>query len=359
MSVVLRKEKISGNRQSVYLDIYIDKNNHQQKRLGIYLIPEKTAADKVKNKEAWRLAELIRNEYENDMLNHKYGKEDPAKKYNYSFIEYFQVLVQQRFESNVNFDTWYSVNKHLNEFTGGKMKFSEINETWLEAIRAYLLKKVSQNSAHTYFNKIKRAVHVAFREKLIENDPAMNVTSPKQVDTKREYLTEDEIKILIKTDCRLPILKNAFIFSCLTGLRWSDIQFLTWEKIQKIDGIYHVIYTQKKTNQYERLPIHNDARSLLGTRGKAEERVFIGLKYSAWHNHILSKWVLLAGIQKEITFHSGRHSNATMLLNRGVDIFTVSKMLGHREIRTTQIYTKVVNETKIKAIEMLPNLFNF
>ena len=357
MSVKLRKEKISGGRYSLYLDVYIDKNNNHQKRLGIYLIPEKTNSDKQKNKEAIRLAELIRNEYESDLLNHKFGKEDPAKKYNYSFLEYFNAMVKHRFETGVNFDTWYSVEKHLISFTKGKMKFSEINDTWMESFRSFLLKKVSQNSAHTYFNKVKRAIHNAFRDKLIENNPAFNVISPKQVDTTREFLTEEELLLLIKTDCKMPILKTAFLFSCLSGFRWSDVENLKWKNIQKIDNVYHIIYTQKKTSNSERLPIHNDARTLLGERGKDEEKVFQGLKYSAWHNSILSNWVLISGIKKYITFHCARHTFATLLLNKGVDIYTVSKMLGHREVRTTQIYAKIINETKVKAIDKLPSLF--
>ena len=95
----------------------------------------------------------------------------------------------------------------------------------------------------------------------------------------------------------------------------------------------------------------------MGQKRADNERVFIGLKYSAWHNVGLSKWVMRAGITKHITFHCARHTNATLLLNKGVDIFTVSKMLGHSEVRTTQIYAKLANKAKVEAVEKLPSLF--
>jgi len=109
MGVALRKEKLANGRFSLYLDIYISKNNHHQKRLGITLIPEKTASDKKLNQESMRLAEMIRNEYESEILHNRYGKEDPGKKFNYSFLEYFDAIVKQRYETGVNYDTWLSV----------------------------------------------------------------------------------------------------------------------------------------------------------------------------------------------------------------------------------------------------------
>jgi site-specific recombinase XerD len=77
--------------------------------------------------------------------------------------------------------------------------------------------------------------------------------------------------------------------------------------------------------------------------------VFEGLKYSAYVNLHFQKWILKAGITKYITFHSMRHTNATLLLSNGVDLYTVSKMLGHRDIATTQIYAKVIDKTKREA----------
>ena len=87
----------------------------------------------------------------------------------------------------------------------------------------------------------------------------------------------------------------------------------------------------------------------MGERGKSDENVFADLKYSAWHNEHLKKWLQKAGITKEITFHCFRHTYATLQLSLGTDLYTVSKMLGHREIKTTQVYAKIIDKQKREA----------
>ena len=103
------------------------------------------------------------------------------------------------------------------------------------------------------------------------------------------------------------MLKDAFIFSCLTGMRWSDINKLTWGEVQEFDGGTRVVFRQKKTRGLEYLDIAEQAVRYMGPRGRADERVFAGLKYSAWHNLALREWCMKAGITKHITFHCSRH----------------------------------------------------
>jgi integrase/recombinase XerD len=266
-------------------------------------------------------------------------------------------LWNERKRTGVNFGSWDSVYKHLNNFNKTVL-LTEINERFMEEFKAYLLSKVKQNSASQYFNIFKHSIHEAFRRKLIRDNPAENVKYIKEVETHREYLTKEEIGRLIETECRYEVLKRAFLFSCFTGLRWSDINKLTWKEVRLINEVHHIVYTQKKTKHSEVLPIPANAVQLMGERKEDEERVFVGLKYSDYFNTALLRWCLKAGITKHITFHCGRHTNAILLLNNGVDIFTVSKMLGHKELSTTAIYAKVMNDTKIDAINKLP-VFEF
>lgn len=112
---------------------------------------------------------------------------------------------------------------------------------------------------------------------------------------------------------------------------------------------YYIRFRQKKTKGAETLPISEQAFGLLGERQGQDERVFIGLKYSAWHNLKLQQWVMRAGISKTITFHCARHTYATLQLTAGTDIYTVSKLLGHRELKTTQVYAKIIDEKKKEA----------
>jgi integrase len=125
---------------------------------------------------------------------------------------------------------------------------------------------------------------------------------------------------------------------------------MTWSEVQFSNEIGHYIrFRQKKTKGAETQPISEQAFELLGERTTAEERVFVGLKYSAWHNLKLQQWVMKAGISKTITFHCARHTYATLQLTLGTDIYTVSKLLGHKDLKTTQIYAKIIDERKKEA----------
>jgi integrase len=168
----------------------------------------------------------------------------------------------------------------------------------------------------------------------------------------------EELQNLANTPCTMPLLKKAALFSALTGLRFSDIQKMVWSEVRhsKSEG-YFLQFRQQKTKGAEVLPISEQAYALLGEKGLADSKVFEGLLYSAYVNVHLKKWVLKAGITKDITFHSFRHTFATLQLSLGTDLYTVSKMLGHREIETTQIYAKIMDKTKREAANKIQLTF--
>lgn len=171
------------------------------------------------------------------------------------------------------------------------------------------------------------------------------------------YLTIDEVKKLAQTECEYPNIKRAFLFSCLTGLRRSDVLRLKWGDIHKQDDYTRIIFTQKKTGGLEYLDISAQAAELLGERGKPNECVFTDIHSPSCTNEAIKRWVLRAGINKEITFHCARHTFAVMMLDLGTDIYTVSKLLGHRELSTTQRYAKVLDKNKQKAVSKIPDIF--
>jgi hypothetical protein len=166
----------------------------------------------------------------------------------------------------------------------------------------------------------------------------------------------EEVKKLAATPCNYPILKATFLFSCLTGLRKSDIEKLTWGEIHKQGNFTRIIFKQKKTGGQEYLDISEEAVAYLGTRRNDVDRVFEGFTYGTWISLELKRWALAAGITKNITFHCARHTFAVMMLDLGADIYTVSKLLGHRELSTTQIYAKVLDKNKQAAVSLIPKI---
>ena len=170
-----------------------------------------------------------------------------------------------------------------------------------------------------------------------------------ELESRREFLTTEELNILAATPCDNPIIKRAALFSALTGLRHCDIQKLKWSEVQKINDTYRLNFTQKKTKGVEYMPMSEQAYKLCGERKDPNLLVFAGLPAPSWISKPLKRWIVAAGITRKITFHCFRHTYATLQLAHGTDIYTVSKMLGHTNVKTTQIYAKVIDEKKEKA----------
>ena len=167
------------------------------------------------------------------------------------------------------------------------------------------------------------------------------------------YLTIDEVRLLARTECHYPSVKRAFLFSCLTGLRRSDIKRLKWKDVYAQDNFTRIIFNQKKTNGLEYLDLAPEAVELMGERGKPDDNVFDWINSPHETNSTLREWCMGAGIKKHITFHCLRHSFASLLLENGVDIYTIKSLMGHTNVKTTQIYTHIVDAAKEKAANTL------
>ncbi len=362
MRVTLRKRKSTSGNENLYLDIYRN-GKREYEFLNLKLITPKLPSDRKANKETLQLAEAIRGQRQVELQNGTYGFKKFGANANMDFLAYFKKLTDERYNSIGNFGNWQCSLKHFSAYTKNNCLLKDIDENLIEGFRYYLLNerltksktKLSQNSALSYFNKLRAAINKAFDMRLIEDNPVRRVKSIPQEETTRQYLSFEEVKKLSETECRYPYLKTAFLFSVLTGLRWSDINKLVWSEIHHSDKDgWSIIFRQKKTKEQEYLPMTEQARELLGVEENPDARVFVGLKYSAYMNVELSRWIMKAGITKNITFHCARHTHATLLLSNGVDIYTVSKLLGHKHVKTTQVYGKIIDQKKIEAVNKLP-----
>jgi integrase len=168
------------------------------------------------------------------------------------------------------------------------------------------------------------------------------------METHRERLEIEEFQLLANTPVKSDLVKRAALFAGLTGLRFSDVESLKWSEVRGSAGKYNLQFIQDKTEGAVVLPVSDQAVELLGERRLQAEKVFKGLSYSNMRD-VFKLWLQDAGITKNITFHSFRHTFVTLQLEMGTDLYTVSKMLGHKSIKTTQIYAKVVDKKKVEA----------
>lgn len=314
-----------------------------------------------------KVRDIRQHEYDNQSLYTETEAEQAAQneRSKCDFIKYFEDLRDKRHQNSsksirVNWDREV---KLMKMFTEGKpMIFSTIDMNLLEDYKNFLInapqggsKKgtITRNTASTYFSIFKAGLHQAFIDGYLTVDIAAKAKNNAYSDKQREYLTIDELNTLAATPCDRPIMKRASLFSALTGMRHSDIQKLKWKEIIKDGEHYRILFTQQKTKGVQYMPISDQAYQLCGERGEPDRLVFEGLQDPSWINKPLERWIKAAGITKHITFHCFRHTYATLQLTNGTDIYTVSKMLGHTKVTTTQIYAKIVDEKKEQAADTI------
>lgn len=356
--VKLREKRLSNGGMSLYLDIYRNGKRHKE-YLKLYLIDAKTPAEKEQNRQTLATAQAIKSKRLIEIQNGEYSftrqfKDDTP------FLEYFREMVEERKkrkDSKGNYGNWHSCLRYLEMYCDESTTFRNVTPEFILGFKEFLnnvekdthkrvhprmerdsFQGLSQNSKLSYFNKLRACINHAFNNRIMPYNPLVGIEGFKAAEVKRDYLTLEEIKKLAATPCRYPALKRAFLFSCLTGLRKSDIQKITWGDVQKFGDFTRIIFKQKKTGGQEYLDITPQAEKYLGKRGNPEDRVFSGFTYGSFTSVELQRWCMAAGMYKELTFHCGRHTFAVLMLDLGADIYTVSKLLGHRELSTTQIY---------------------
>ncbi|PXY01866.1 integrase [Marinifilum breve] len=351
--VTLRKKAISKGRYSLFLDYYPAIRNPatmkmtRREYLGIYIYQNpKTTIEKEYNKEVLHKAEGIRAIRVQSLINEEFGFLDKHKQ-KANFLNFFYEVALSKDQK------WMMVYAHFSIFVNGQCKFEDVTIDLCRSFRSYLLNakqlknkklNVSNNSAASYFSTFRALLKIAYRDKYIPENINNYLEKIETEDTKIEYLTLEELKKLANTPCNIPVLKSASLFSCLTGLRISDVLKLDWNEIVLAsDGEFCMRIRTEKTETETTLPLSKEALELCGKPGSG--KVFEGLERSMVYQP-LKKWIEQAGITKKITFHCFRHTFATLQIALGTDIYTVSKMLTHKHVSTTQIYADLVNSKK-------------
>jgi integrase len=323
-----------------YLGIYITKNPRNPAECSI-------------NAEKLKQAEVIGAQRELSLINEQFGFINKTKQ-KMNFLAYFKDKLPEHDKK------WGIVYEHFYKYVNGKCTFADLTVELCEGFRNYLLntkqlsherKALSQNSASGYWSTFRGLLALALKEKYIFENINEHLDRIETQDTRRQFLTVEEVQALYNTPCREPVLKAASFFSCLTGLRFSDILSLKWENFETYpDGGHCIRLHTEKTDAEALNPLSQEAYELCGE--KSTGLVFKGFKKTMLQN-VMPKWLQAAGITKHITFHIARHTFATLLVSSGSEIYTVSKMLTHKNVTTTQIYADLIDEKKWQAAETI------
>ena len=313
--------------------------------LKLYLVPVKSPADKIKNAETIRLATEIKNKRIRELDSGELNVEVPKKVENILAIDYLRKKIRGIRVKNSR-DNNENMVKHLEAFNR-HATLAEINRDFYKKFVDNLLSKMSINSARLMAVLLKARLHDAYIDGMIASMPDLYGITPKKESTNIDFLTLDELKAMASTDAPEDI-KNPFLFCCFTGLRFSDVKALRWENIE--NGV--IILRMKKTKEIVRVPLSDNAKRFL-PETKEKGLVFqIGPLNTL--TRVLKVWAKEAGVNKNLHFHVSRHTFGTLALEHGAAIYTVSKLLGHRNVETTQIYAKVLDEGRKKAVDAIP-----
>lgn len=285
-------------------------------------------------------------------LQEQYAREQKA------VLPYIQDLIKKKKETLTsgtmrlwaNFEKKYKAFENRQTTTFGEWNRAKVEEfaAFIAAFKSKKVGKLAANSQKAMVGCLRTMLNEAYKDELISFNPNHVMPVIKGEQKQKQFLTLQELQTLSNTYCSKEAVKRVSLFSALTGLRHSDCVSLRWENIT--DGENPSIkFAQQKTKDSVYLPISKEALQLCGKQKDEKDKVFEGVDNSQTCNNIIKKWVARAEIKKNITFHCFRHTYATLQLSSGTDIYTVSKMLGHADVKTTQVYAQIVDEKKQQA----------
>lgn len=353
MGVTYREIKLKDNKRvTLEFDLNLNGKRRMFRPKITYVQSPRTAAERQERKEKRQLADRMAARIEVDEL-YATNMLDKGFQCNKDFFEYCDEFIERK-APHCEMRTYKAMVEKLKAFNRGKkLLCSEITEEFLISFKDYLNSILNGSTPFNYFKKLKRIIKEATIAKHFKADPCQYLKNIKGISAEKDVLTLEETISLSETHCSNDDVKRAFLFSCLTGLRFCDVKALDWSSISR-DNVLTIV--QIKTKEKLSMSLHPNAIDLLGKRKKSGELLVFNLPTHTGCLKILKKWTSDAEVDKHITWHCSRHTFATSLVFREVGINTVSSLLGHKDLKQTQIYVRTAELSKTNAINKLPNI---
>ena len=379
--VTIRFKELAKGSKSIYLDIYRD-GVRSYEFLKLYIIPEKSAEDKNANAVTMDAANAIKAQRIKEIVNGEAGIKN--RKGGYVLILDWMQQRQDRAEKAAKDAGRKTSNTaegiktaaaHLrryieSEYKGRAVTLAAIDKDFCAGFAAYLKDApqrwgagtLSKNTSALYYSNFEAALNEAYKKGLISVNPAALVEDnekPQAQPSERDYLTAEELRTLAAAKCPNEQVKAAFLFSCFCGLRLSDIEGLTWDAVHLDGDTWQIETRMQKTRQIIYLPLSAEARRFMPERGnKGPQDLVFTLPKRATTQCDIRTWVKRAGLTKKISFHCARHTFATLALTQGADLYSISKLLGHTNVQTTQIYAAIIDQKKQAAVNLLNGILD-
>jgi integrase len=381
MKIELRNRTLPSGNRSLYLEFYEKGGKRTYESLNLFLVPEKDENDRRVNENT--LSHALKIKAERILGIERMadeGEESVPSRIFADWMDEYEVYVRKEKKLSSSYcrslhSTVNIIKSYLNHIRRPRMRLDKIDKVFYKNLLGYMKdeykntkspdnpKPLSPKTLLLNQTNLNTMLTYAVHEGLLKKNPCYELDSKdkfQKTPSSREYLTTEELKALMDVPTGSPITKQTFLFCCFTGLRHSDMVALRWKDIQKTDDGYMIhIPSMQKTGKPVIVPLGNQAKSWLPERndGLPEDKVFVNAPTLCCANRALKHMAEKAGIEKVVSFHVSRHTFATMTLTAGGDIYTTSKLLGHTNIHTTEIYADVVLEKKADAVNLMNGLF--
>lgn len=362
----LRRRKLADGRESLFIDHTVD-GRHEYEFLKLYLVPETSVKAKRENAKTLRQAEEIIIARTENMVDDK-AQEETAKDKSQMLLSDFISMLMEEYKQRGQpaYLRLRAARTKLEKFRPGARlcdidkKFCVDYAEWLQSDPLTPQgKPLAQATAFSSFWNLGITLSSARQKDYIKSNPWELLGSHEKIqqpEGKREFLTFEEIRKLEQTPYIKENIRKAFLFACYCGLRVGDVTNLRWSDISVNGGRHFVSVVMQKNSKPISLPLPAKALSWLPERGEPESSVFSLPSRTNLRKH-LQKWSEQAGLERHLHFHLSRHTYGTMLITAGVDLYTASKMMGHADVRPTQVYAKIVDRKKEEAVSLIDKVF--
>jgi len=353
--VHLLERGLPSGKVQLFLDIY-DGKEQKQESTGILLTGERTQ-DKMRR----RAGEQIRAERETQILAGVISG-IPVERRGVPFFQFAYKIAEQK--RGTTKTLYKDAIKQIESFVGPEaakdLTFEHLSKDFCMKFANHLQDgQLKRNTAAAYFFKFKSILKDAEREGIIFASPATDITI-KTIDSDPKFIYLEDLRKLAKAECGNEIVRDAFIFSCLTGMSFIDIVNLRWQQIRGA----RLTYARQKTKQQVSFNLDEKSMGVLERqrgRKKSDKTVTEHGSESVFKlpsrqtvDKILKRWGKRAGIGIPLSMHKGRHSFGTLLHASGTDIYTIMSLMGHRSPQMTMRYSKVMDPRKNEAVARLP-----
>lgn len=348
MSIKLRKRKNSDGTTSLRLDIYHNGERRIETLKHLQLSKPASPLDREHNKDKLRQAEQIAIARASELQANDYnlvsdaGKKTIVVDWMQNYIDQYKKKDIRNMQGVLNkFKTFLAIENKA------RLTFGNLTPLLIEDFMDYLDSVSEGEGARSYFSRFKKMIKQAYRKSLLRINPLDKVEKRLKGKARRkDILTLDELKVLAATPTESEQVKKAFLFCCVTGLRWVDVKSLKWDNIDLNNR--QMSLRQNKTGEYISMPLNDTAIRLLKEAQRSNVFVF-RLPSANGANKTLKAWVKRAKIDKAVTWHNARHSFGTNLIYNDVDVLTASRLLGHTSMKHTQRYVTASQEMKEAA----------